>query len=103
MPGQLTVLGVPDMKALQSSLGKGVRGRGKQLTENFHNHSNKPSRPRGSLISGKGAYERGVGLNEDGGIFREGGGGGGGSIREHLNNEGLQKKGGLRPIRKGVL
>lgn len=29
--------------------------------------------------------------------------GGGGSIREHLNNEGLQKKGGLRPIRKGVL
>lgn len=28
---------------------------------------------------------------------------GGGSIREHLNNEGLQKKGGLRPIRKGVL
>lgn len=100
MPGQLTVLGVPDMKALQSSL-KGVRGRGKRLTENFHNHSNKPSRPRGSLISGKGAYERGVGLNEDGGIFREGGGGG--SIREHLNNEGLQKKGGLRPIRKGVL
>ena len=102
MPGQLTVLGVPDMKALQSSL-KGVRGRGKRLTENFHNHSNKPSRPRGSLISGKGAYERGVGLNEDGGIFRERGGGGGGSIREHLNNEGLQKKGGLRPIRKGVL
>lgn len=96
MPGQLTVLGVPDMKALQSSL-KGVRGRGKRLTENFHNHSNKPSRPRGSLISGKGAM-----LNEDGGIFREGGGGGG-SIREHLNNEGLQKKGGLRPIRKGVL
>lgn len=44
-----------------------------------------------------------MGLNEDGGIFREGGGGGGGSIREHLNNEGLQKKGGLRPIRKGVL
>ena len=42
-----------------------------------------------------------MGLNEDGGIFREGGGGG--SIREHLNNEGLQKKGGLRPIRKGVL
>lgn len=71
MPGQLTVLGVPDMKALQSSL-KGVRGRGKRLTENFHNHSNKPSRPRGSLISGKGAM-----LNEDGGIFREGGGGGG--------------------------
>lgn len=70
MPGQLTVLGVPDMKALQSSL-KGVRGRGKRLTENFHNHSNKPSRPRGSLISGKGAM-----LNEDGGIFREGGGGG---------------------------
>lgn len=88
------------MKALQTSL-KGVRGRGKRLTENFHNHSNKPSRPRGSLISGKGAYERGVGLNEDGGIFREGSGGG--SIREHLNNEGLQKKGGLRPIRKGVL
>ena len=29
--------------------------------------------------------------------------GGGGSIGEHLNNEGLQKKGGLRPIRKGVL
>lgn len=101
MPGQLTVLGVPDMKALQTSL-KGLRGRGKRLTENFHNHSNKPSRPRGSLISGKEAYERGVGLNEDGGIFREGGGGGG-SIREHLNNEGLQKKGGLRPIRKGVL
>ena len=101
MPGQLTVLGVPDMKALQTSL-KGVRGRGKRLTENFHNHSNKPSRPRGSLISGKEAYERGVGLNEDGGIFREGGGGGG-SIREHLNNEGLQKKRGLRPIRKGVL
>lgn len=101
MPGQLTVLGVPDMKALQSSL-KGVRGRGKRLTENFHNHSNKPSRPRGSLLSGKGEYVRGVGLNEDGGIFREGGGGGG-SIREHLNNEGLQKKGGLRPIRKGVL
>lgn len=25
---------------------------------------------------------------------------GGGSIREHLNNEGLQKKGGLRPIRR---
>lgn len=100
MPGQLTVLGVPDMKALQTSL-KGLRGRGKQLTENFHNYSNKPSRPRGSLISGKEAYERGVGLNEDGGIFREGGGGG--SIREHLNNEGLQKKGGLRPIRKGVL
>ena len=67
-----------DMKALQSSLGKGVRSRGKLLTENFHNHSNKPSRPRGSLISGKGAYERGVGLNEDGGIFREGGGVGGG-------------------------
>ena len=101
MPGQLTVLGVPDMNALQTSL-KGVRGRGKRLTENFHNHSNKPSRPRGSLISGKEAYERGVGLNEDGGIFREGGGGGG-VIREHLNNEGLQKKGGLRPIRKGVL
>ena len=101
MPGQLTVLGVPDMKALQTSL-KGVRGRGKRLTENFHNHSNKPSRPRGSLISGKGAYERGVGLNEDGGIFREGGGGGG-SISEHLKNECLQKKGGLRLIRKGVL
>ena len=92
---------MPDMKALQSSL-KEVRSRGKRLTENFHNHSNKPSRPRGSLISGKGAYERGVGLNEDGVIFREGGGGGG-AIREHLNNEGLQKKGGLRPIRKGVL
>ena len=90
-----------DMKALQSSL-KGVRGRGKRLNENCHNHSNKPSRPRGSLLSGKGEYVRGVGLNEDGGIFREGGGGGG-SIREHLNNEGLQKKGGLRPIRKGVL
>lgn len=99
MPGQLTVLGVPDMKTLQSSLGKGVRSRGKQLTENFHNHSNKPSRPRGSLISGKGAYERGVGLNEDGGIFREGGGGG--SIREHLNNEGLQKKRGLKAHQKG--
>ena len=92
---------MPDMKALQSSL-KGVRGRGKRLNENCHNHSNKPSRPRGSLLSGKGEYVRGVGLNEDGGIFREGGGGGG-SIREHLNNEGLQKKGGLRPIRKGVL
>ena len=90
-----------DMKALQSSL-KGVRGRGKRLNENCHNHSNKPSRPRGSLLSGKGEYVRGVGLNEDGGIFREGGGGGR-SIREHLNNEGLQKKGGLRPIRKGVL
>lgn len=98
MPGQLTVLGVPDMKALQSSLGKGVRGRGKQLTENFHNHSNKPSRSRGSLISGKRAYERGVGLNAEGGIFREGGGG---SIREHLNNEGLQKKRGLKAHQKG--
>ena len=90
---------MPDMKALQSSL-KGVRGRGKRLTENFHNHSNKPSRPRGSLLSGKGEYVRGVGLNEDGGIFREGGGGGG-SIREHLNNEGLQKKRGLKAHQKG--
>ena len=72
------------MKALQSSL-KGVRSRGKRLTENFHNHSNKPPRPRGSLISGKGAYERGVGLNEDGGIFREGGGGGGGGPLESIS------------------
>lgn len=102
MPGQLTVLGVPDMKALQSSLGKGVRSRGKQLTENFHNHSNKPSRPRGSLISGKGAYERGVGLNEDGGIFREGGGGGG-PLESISIMKVCKKKGGLRPIRKGVL
>ena len=100
MPGQLTVLGVPDMKALQSSL-KGVRSRGKRLTENFHNHSNKPSRPRGSLISGKGAYERGVGLNEDGGIFREGGGGG--PLESISIMKVCKKKGGLRPIRKGVL
>lgn len=92
MPGQLTVLGVPDMKALQSSL-KGVRGRGKRLTENFHNHSNKPSRPRGSLISGKGAYERGVGLNEDGGIFREGGGGGGGPLESISIMKVCKKKG----------
>ena len=35
--------------------------------------------------------------------FLEKGVGWGGVIREHLNNEGLQEKGGLRPIRKGVL
>ena len=93
MPGQLTVLGVPDMKALQSSLGKGVRSRGKRLTENFHNHSNKPSRPRGSLISGKGAYERGVGLNEDGGIFREGGGVRGGPLESISIMKVCKKKG----------
>ena len=93
LPGQLTFLGVPDMKALQPSLGKGVRGRGKRLTENFHNHSNKPPRPRGSLISGKGAYERGVGLNEDGGIFREGGGVGGGSLESISIMKVCKKKG----------
>ena len=88
-----------DMKALQSSL-KGVRGRGKRLNENCHNHSNKPSRPRGSLIRGRMREGWGLMKTEE---FSEKGVGGGGSIREHLNNEGLQKKGGLRPIRKGVL
>lgn len=81
-----------DMKALQSSL-KGVRGRGKRLNENCHNHSNKPSRPRGSLLSGKGEYVRGVGLNEDGGIFREGGGGGGGPLESISIMKVCKKKG----------
>lgn len=43
-----------------------------------------------------------MGLNEDGVIFREGGGGGG-PLESISIMKVCKKKGGLRPIRKGVL